>query len=79
MPKDKETLLKRRGKRGEGRKAIAISEVPKAKELDFLIVNDNLEDAVCEIIDIIECMRKCSMRNPKSQAFLDEFYKEDKE
>ncbi len=79
MPKDKETLLERRGKRGEGRKAIAISEVPKAKELDFLIVNDNLEDAVCEIMDIIECMRKCSMRNPKSQAFLDEFYNEDKE
>ena len=74
MPKDKETLLERRGNRGEGRKAIALSEVPKAKELDFLIVNDDLEEAVTEIIEIIECMRKSSMRNPKSQTFLEEFY-----
>ena len=74
MPKDKETLLERRGNRGEGRKAIALSEVPKAKELDFLIVNDDLEEAVTDIIGIIECMRKSSMRNPKSQTFLEEFY-----
>ena len=74
MPKDKETLLERRGNRGEGRKAIALSEVPKAKELDFLIVNDDLEEAVTDIMGIIECMRKSSMRNPKSQTFLEEFY-----
>ena len=42
MPKDKETLLERRGNRGEGRKAIAIEEVPKAKQLDFLIINDDI-------------------------------------
>lgn len=74
MPKDKEILLKRRGNRGEGRKAIAIEEVPKAKQLDFLIINDDIEEAVKEVINIIECMRKCSMRNPKSQSFLDKFY-----
>lgn len=74
MPKDKETLLERRGNRGEGRKAIAIEEVPKAKQLDFLVINDDIEEAVKEIIDIIECMRKCSMRNLKSQMFLDKFY-----
>ncbi len=77
MPKDKETLLERRGNRGEGRKAIALAEVPKAKELDFLIVNDDIEEAVTEIMSIIECMRKCSMRNPKSLEFMDEFYQED--
>lgn len=79
MPKDKETLLERRGNRGEGRKAIALEEVPKAKGLDFLIVNDDLEEAVGEIMDIIECMRKCSMRNPKAQEFMDEFYREGRE
>ena len=74
MPKDKETLLERRGNRGEGRKAIALSEVPKAKELDFLIVNDDLEQAVGEIMDIIECMRICSMKNTWNQYFMEEFY-----
>ena len=74
MPKDNETLIKRRGTRGEGRKVIAIEEVPKAKQLDFLIINDDIEEAVKEVMDIIECMRKCSMRNPKSQNFLDQFY-----
>jgi len=74
MPKDKETLLERRGNRGEGRKVIAIEEVPKAKQLDFLIINDDIEESVKEVMDIIEGMRKCSMRNPKSQIFLEEFY-----
>lgn len=74
MPKNNKTLLERRGNRGEGRKAIAIEEVPKAKQLDFLIINDDIEEAVKEVMDIIECMRKCSMRNPKSQTFLEEFY-----
>ena len=74
MPKDNETLLKRRGNRGEGRKAIAIEESPKAKQLDFLIINDDIEEAVKEVMDIIECMRKSSMRNLKSQIFLEEFY-----
>lgn len=74
MPKDNETLLERRGNRGEGRKAIAIEEVPKAKQLDFLIINDDIEEAVKEVMNIIEFMRKCSMRNPKSQSFLEKFY-----
>lgn len=74
MPKDKETLLERRGNRGERRAAIAIAEVPKAEQLDFLIINDDIEKAVKEVMDIIECMRKCSMRNPKSKIFLEEFY-----
>ena len=77
MPKDKETLLERRGNRGEGRKAIAIEEVPKAMKLDFLIINDDIEQAVAEVMEIIEVMRRNSMRNVNSQYFMEDFYKEE--
>lgn len=74
MPKDKETLLKRRGNRGKNRTEIAKGEIELAKKLDFLIINDNIHEAVKQIEIIIECMRQCSMKNKRSIKFLDEFY-----
>lgn len=89
MAKDNATLLKRRGNRGSNRSQIAIEEVPKAKLLDFLVINDELEVAVSLIEGIIELIRinfledrsleesvlyEFSMKNPKNQEFLDKFY-----
>lgn len=80
MPKDNETLLKRRGDRGEHRSEIAISEVPNAKKLDFLVVNDDIEDAVSKVEQIIECMRQYStirkheMKSKSNVEFMDKFY-----
>ena len=74
MPKDKETLEKRRGDRGAKRAEIAKGEIVLAKELDFLIINDDITTAVCQVETIIECMRLNSMKNKQSIEFLDEFY-----
>lgn len=80
MPKDNDTLIKRRGNRGKHRAEIAIEEVPKAKMLDFLVINDNIEDTVNQVENIIECMRvysgirKFSMSENENREFIDNFY-----
>ena len=80
MPKDNETLLERRGNRGERRAEIAKEEVPKAKQLDFLVINDDIDSAVDQVEEIIECMRvysttrRWSMKNKKNVTFMDNFY-----
>lgn len=74
MPKDKETLEKRRGNRGEKRAEIAKGEIALAKELDFLIVNDDITITVKQVETIIGCMRVNSMKNKQSINFLNEFY-----
>lgn len=74
MPKDKETLAKRRGNRGEKRAEIAKMEIPLAKKLDFLVINDDIEEAAKQVEAIIECMRQNSIRNKQAIKFLDEFY-----
>ena len=74
MPKDKETLLVRRGKRGKNREQIARGEIELAKQLDFLVINDDIEDTVKQVEQIIECMRACSMKTKGSINFLAGFY-----
>lgn len=74
MPKDVETLIKRRGNRGAIRQQIAKEEVALAKKLDFLVINDDIEQAVQSVENIIECMRMNSMKDKWNIKFLDEFY-----
>lgn len=74
MPKDAETLLQRRGNRGKNRTQIAKDEVKLAKQLDFLVINDDIEETVKQIEAIIECARINSMRNSWNIQFLDNFY-----
>ena len=74
MPKDAETLLQRRGNRGKNRTQIAKDEVKLAKQLDFLVINDDIEETVKQIEAIIECVRTNSMRNSWNIQFLDNFY-----
>jgi len=74
MPKDVPTLIKRRGSRGTDRHQIAKDEIELAKNLDFLVVNDNIQDTVKQVECIIECMRKNSMKDKWNVKFLDEFY-----
>lgn len=74
MPKDKETLLKRRGNRGKNRTEISRGEIELAKHLDFLVINDDIDETVKQIESIIECMRASSMKNKESIQFLDRFY-----
>ena len=74
MPKDKETLEKRRGSRGAKRAEIAKREIALAKELDFLVINDDITTTVRQVEAIIACMRLNSMKNKQNIKFLDEFY-----
>jgi len=80
MPKDNETLLKRRGDRGEHRAEIAVEEAEKAKGLDFLVINDDIEKTIAQVEEIIECMRvyapirKWEMNNNNNLEFMDNFY-----
>ena len=80
MPKDNDTLLKRRGNRGEHRFEIAIEEVEKAKQLDFLIINDDIEETMKQVEEIIECMRvylpikRWEMKDKHNIDFLNNFY-----
>lgn len=80
MPKDNETLLKRRGNRGKHRAEIAVQEIPKAKKLDFLIINDDIDEAVGQVEQIIECMREhsiiqiWSMTDERNIDFMNNFY-----
>lgn len=74
MPKDKETLLRRRGTRGKNRTEISRDEVPLAKHLDFLVINDDIDETVKQIESIIECMRASSMKSKSSIQFLNSFY-----
>lgn len=75
MPKDEETLLKRRGDRGKNRGQIAKDEIELAKQLDFLVVNDDINDTVEQIEEIINCMRNNSMKSSSNKNFLDNFFK----
>ena len=74
MPKDKETLCKRRGNRGKNREQISKDEIELAKQLDFLVINDDINQTVKQIEAIIECMRTNSMKNKANMQFMDEFY-----
>jgi len=80
MPKDNETLLKRRGNRGKERAQIAVEEVEKAKKLDYLIINDDIDETIRRVEEIIECTRvylplkKWSMNNKDNINFMDNFY-----
>lgn len=74
MPKNKEILEKRRGKRGSKRAEIARGEIELAKQLDFLVINDDIDEAVKQVETIIECMRQNSMKNERLVWFLDNFY-----
>lgn len=74
MPKDKETLLQRRGNRGKNRVQIAKDEIEFAKQLDFLVVNDDIDETVKQIETIIECMRRNCMIEKWNIEFLDNFY-----
>lgn len=74
MPKDKETLSRRRGNRGNNREQISKDEIELAKQLDFLVINDDIFETVKQVETIIECMRKSSMKNKASIQFIDEFY-----
>ena len=74
MPKDKETLRARRGNRGKNRGEIARGEVELAKNLDFLVINEDIHETVKQVEQIIECMRAHSMKNNGSIKFLNEFY-----
>ena len=74
MPKDNETLLKRRGNRGKNRQKIGEGELELAKQLDFIVINDDICETVKQVEDIIEVMRKNSMKNNWNIDFLDNFY-----
>lgn len=74
MPKDKETLCKRRGNRGKNREQISKDEIELAKQLDFLVINDDINQTVKQIEAIIECMRTNYMKNKTNMQFMDEFY-----
>lgn len=74
IPKDEQTLLKRRGARGKNRSEISRKEIELAKQLDFLVINDDIEETVKQIETIIECMRASSMKNKGSIQFLESFY-----
>lgn len=74
MPKDKETLCNRRGNRGNNRAQISKDEIELAKQLDFLVINDDINQTVKQVEAIIECMRANSMKNKASIHFIDEFY-----
>ena len=74
MPKDVETLTTRRGDRGTKRAEIAKGEVQLAKRLDFLVINDDIEETVRRVESIIECMRINGMINQWNISFLDRFY-----
>lgn len=74
MPKDMSTLSARRGNRGKNREQIAREEKELAKQLDFLVINDDITETVSQIENIIECMRKSSMKNNWNIKFLNEFY-----
>ena len=74
MPKDVATLTSRRGNRGNQRAEIAKGEVSLAKQLDFLVINDDINETVRQVETIIECVRMGGMKNKWNVQFLDEFY-----
>lgn len=80
MPKNNDILLKRRGNRGEHRAEIAIEEVDKAKKLDFLVVNDDIDETIRQVEEIIESTRKYysikkwAMSERNNILFMDNFY-----
>lgn len=74
IPKDVETLIKRRGNRGNNRQQIAENEIELAKKLEWLVINDNIEDTVMQVENIIKCIKQNRIQNEKNIKFLDEFY-----
>ena len=64
MPPSKEALLKRLTGRGtEAHEVVARriqeadAEMEKARQYDYIVVNDDLETAVCEVLSILEAER----------------------
>lgn len=74
LPKDVETLIKRRNNRGKNRHELSIEEVEVAKKIDWFVINDNLDVAVSSIEEIINCVRKNRMSNSENIEFLNNFY-----
>lgn len=74
MPRNVKTLNERRGDRGTNRAQISKDEVELAKQLDFLVINDNIHNTVKMVETIIECSRRNSMKNKWNIKFLEEFY-----
>lgn len=79
MPPSYEALRERLSRRGteteeviNERLATAIEEIKRAKEFDYMVINDNVDEAVKDFADIIFTDRKKTARN---QKFLDEVLK----
>ncbi len=79
MPPSYDALRERLSRRGteteeviNERLATAIEEIKRAKEFDYMVINDNVDEAVKDFADIIFTDRKKTARNKK---FLDEVLK----
>lgn len=75
IPLNVEQLIKQRGNRGDNRHRIAMSEIELAKKMDWLIINDDLEETINRVESILDITRANRMCNKSSAIFLDEFYK----
>lgn len=79
LPPDFKTMLERLIKRGETKSEIFIrmktakKELKEALKFDYLVINDKLEDAVSEIINIVEA-EKCKLFRRKD--FIRDFKKQ---
>lgn len=74
LPKDVETLIKRRKDRGKNRHELSKAEVEIAKNMEWLIINDDINLAVTTLEEIINCVRKSRMINSANIEFLNNFY-----
>ncbi|MBE5821485.1 MAG: guanylate kinase [Clostridiales bacterium] len=75
IPPTIEELIKRMGDRGKGRIEIAKKEVEVAKKVyDYLVVNDNLQEAIKQVKKILEVERINKMKNSSNQDFLKNYY-----
>ena len=73
VPPDLETLSIRRGNRGDERIVIDVEQLDYVKKFyDYLIVNQNIEDSVCEVLSIINVYQKNSISNNK--MFLENYF-----
>lgn len=74
MPKDVDTLIKRRGDRGKNRHELSKGEVEIAKHMEWLVINDDIDIAVLTIEGILNCVRNNRMSNKENIQFLSDFY-----
>ena len=74
LPPNVKELVRRIGNRGKERIKLAEQEKEIAKKFDWLIINENLEDATNQIEAILTVERQCRMMNCENQNFLDTYY-----